>query len=159
MSQISIIGPNAADFGYNSACPATPTALAVNATCTISVSFKPTYAGARVASLVINSNDPNTPALSIPLTGTGGLIPLTITASSPTFNWAPTGLPVVTPIVSGLVGTDTIASLGTITCTSTFKAGGLPGTYPTSCSGATSADYSFTYVAGTATVVPTKQPR
>ena len=155
MSQISIIGPNAADFGYNSACPATPTALAVNATCTISVSFRPTYAGARVASLVINSNDPNTPALSIPLTGTGGLIPLTITASSPTFNWAPTGLPVVTPIVSGLVGTDTIASLGTITCTSTFKAGGLPGTYPTSCSGATSVDYSFTYVAGTATVVPT----
>src|SRR5260370_33879496 len=111
MSQSTITGGNAADFAFTSTCPLTPTALIVNAACAINVTFKPTYACTRTPNLVINSNDPTTPALSIPLTGTGGLIPLTITASSPTFNWTQTGLPVITPVVTGLVGTDTIASL------------------------------------------------
>ncbi|HEY1987714.1 MAG TPA: choice-of-anchor D domain-containing protein [Terracidiphilus sp.] len=155
MSQIAITGTNAADFALTSTCPKTPTSLAVNATCPINVTFKPTYGGMRMANLVINSNDPTTPALYIPLVGTG-IVPLTITASSPTFNWAPTGLPVITPIVTGLVSPDTLASLGPLACTSAYAPGGLPVTYPTSCSGATNPNnaYSITYVSGTLTVVP-----
>jgi FtsP/CotA-like multicopper oxidase with cupredoxin domain len=153
MSQISITGTNAADFTFTSTCPLTPTALVVNATCTISVKFKPTYAGARVANLVINSNDPTTPALSIPLTGNGGLIPLTITASSTTINWG-AAVPAITPTVSGLAGTDTLASLGAIACSTTYTVTSNAGTYPTTCSGATNNAYAITYVAGKLTVNP-----
>jgi hypothetical protein len=155
MSQISITGTNATDFAFTSTCPLTPTALVVSATCPINVTFKPTYAGARSANLVINSNDPGTPALSIPLTGNGGLIPLTITANSATINWG-AGVPTITSTVSALAGTDTLASLGVFTCSTTYTVTSNAGTYPTKCSGATNPNnaYAITYVAGKLTVNP-----
>jgi hypothetical protein len=69
-------------------------------------------------------------------------------------NWG-AAIPLITPIAVGMVPPDTLASLGPITCTTTFKAGALPGTYPTSCSGANNPAYVYTYVAGKLTVVPT----
>lgn len=151
MSQIGISGTNASDFAFTSACPITPGSLAVNATCNISVTFTPKYAGLRVANLVINSNDPGTPALSIPLTGNGGLIPLTITASGATVNWG-TGVPIITPNVNGLVSPDTTANLGALTCSTTYTATSNAGTYPSSCTGAVNAAYNITYVRGSVIV-------
>jgi hypothetical protein len=52
-----------------------------------------------------------------------------------------------------LTNGDTLASLN-ITCATTFTAGGLPGTYPTSCLATTNPNnaYAITYVGGTLTV-------
>ncbi len=117
------------------------------------MTFKPTYANARTANLVISSNDPTTPVLIIPLTGNGGLIPLTITASSPTVAWG-TGVPLITPIVTGLVAPDTINSLTGLNCTTTYTVISNAGTYPTMCAGAVNSAYSFAYAQGKLTVNP-----
>jgi len=154
MSSIGIIGTNAADFSFTSACPIKPATLVVNSTCSIFVTFKPLYAGPRTATLVINSNDPTTPALSIPLTGNGGQIPLTITAGSATINWG-TAVPVINPVITGLVSPDTVANLGPLTCSTTYTPTSNVGTYPTTCSRAANPAYSITYVAGILTVKQT----
>jgi hypothetical protein len=48
ISSISITGTNAADFGQTNNCPVSRTTLAVNATCSISVTFTPKAGGGRV---------------------------------------------------------------------------------------------------------------
>jgi hypothetical protein len=53
---ISIGGPNAGDFSQTTTCPTNPNTLAAQASCTISVSFKPTAAGARTALITIADN-------------------------------------------------------------------------------------------------------
>jgi Bacterial lectin/MBG domain (YGX type)/Divergent InlB B-repeat domain/Abnormal spindle-like microcephaly-assoc'd, ASPM-SPD-2-Hydin len=78
---------------------------------------------------------------------------LTITASNGTMTYGGT-VPTITPSGSGFVNGDTIASLTTQpTCTTTATSTSLPGTYPSSCSGAVDANYStIKYVPGTVTV-------
>ena len=99
LSAPTVSGGNAADFVITATtCPVTPTPLASAATCTISVAFKPTYPGTRSSWILIPSNDPGNPTPRMTITGTGNTIPLTITASSPTVTWAPTGLPAITAI-------------------------------------------------------------
>jgi hypothetical protein len=129
--------------------------MVAGATCKVTIVLKPGVTGAQSASFTIVSNAPANGTQSVALTGLVP-VPLTITASSPTINWSRTDpLPVITPIATGLVPPDTLASLGPITCTTSYIAGALPGTYPTSCSGANNPAYFYTYVAGTLTVVPT----
>lgn len=154
MSTISITGTNAADFAVTSTCPLTPSTLAVNATCPVNVTFRPTYPGQRVANLVINSNDPGTPALTIPLVGQGGLVSATVTAATLTQAWTGT-VPAITGTATGLLSPDTVASLG-ITCTTTYTATSKAGTYPTSCSAPASAVYNYTFVAGQLIITPIK---
>ena len=80
--------------------------------------------------------------------------PLTITAPSGTYPYGGP-VPAFAPTYATFVGTDTPASLtGTVTCTPTFTTTTAAGTYPTSCSGATSTNYTITYVAGSVTVTP-----
>src|SRR5205085_10116850 len=111
---IAVGGTNPADFVKGtSTCGAT---LAAGVSCTTPVSFRPTAAGARSATLVVTDNAAGSPR-SIPLTGTGATAPAvsipTVTAKSPasgatgvalgsttalpkitaTFNQAVTGLP------------------------------------------------------------------
>jgi FtsP/CotA-like multicopper oxidase with cupredoxin domain len=77
--------------------------------------------------------------------------PLTITASSAAVAFgAP--IPAITSTVTGLVNGDTLASLGTIVCSTTYIQGSPVGSYPTTCSGAVNANYAITYVAGSVTV-------
>jgi hypothetical protein len=79
-------------------------------------------------------------------------VPLTITANNATKAYgAP--LPAFTATYAGFVNGDTAASLtGTLACTTTATPASAVGTYPITCSGQTSTNYTITYVPGTLTV-------
>ena len=104
MSSVGITGANAGDFSISaSTCPLTPSELVPNATCTLSVTFRPTAVGTRSASIVIASNDPLQPSQTVSLTGTGIYLPpqivtpvpsSTLTGASVTFTWKQGSLPV-----------------------------------------------------------------
>jgi hypothetical protein len=107
ITAIAVSGTNAGDFTQTTTCPLSPATLAVNATCTISVTFAPSASGSRSASVTIADNAPNTPQ-TLGLSGTG---------SSPA--------PVVTSTPSSLtfgpqqVGTSSVAQSSTIQNTGT----------------------------------------
>src|SRR5439155_864275 len=70
ITSIGLTGTNPGDFGQTNNCPISPSTLAVNATCTINVTFTPTATGSRSATLTVTdnaSNSPQTPGVS----GTG----------------------------------------------------------------------------------------
>jgi beta-lactam-binding protein with PASTA domain len=87
ISSIAVTGVNLGDFAQTNTCVAT---LAPAATCVITVSFTPTAAGARGASVTVtdNSNNVAGSTQSAALTGTGaavptaGVAPTTLTFSS-----------------------------------------------------------------------------
>ena len=67
---LSITGRDSSDFIiHNDSCSAQT--IAPFGTCMVDVVFSPTSGGSKSASLSIQSNDPNTPTLNIPLSGTG----------------------------------------------------------------------------------------
>ena len=68
ITTVSVTGANAADFVATGTCPGA--ALAINATCSISVTFTPGAVGLRQATLQITDNAADTPQ-SIALSGTG----------------------------------------------------------------------------------------
>jgi MBG domain (YGX type)/Galactose oxidase, central domain len=78
---------------------------------------------------------------------------LTITASSHTVTYGDAA-PTVTPAFAGFVlGQDHTALSTPPTCTTTYTQGSAAGgSYPTSCAGATAANYEISYVAGVVTV-------
>jgi hypothetical protein len=83
ISSISITGTNAGDFARTTTCGTT---LAAAASCTISVTFRPTATGTRTASVSIADNAPGNPH-TVPLTGTGTgvtVTPTTLTFASRT---------------------------------------------------------------------------
>jgi FtsP/CotA-like multicopper oxidase with cupredoxin domain len=130
------------------------TTMVAGATCRVTIVLKPTVGGTQSASFTVVSNAPANGTQSVALTGTVPA-PLTITASSPTVNWG-TGVPTITPIVTGLLPPDTLASLAPISCTTTYTSTSNAGSYPTSCSGATNPNnaYNITYLPGKLTVNP-----
>ena len=82
---IGITGPNAGDFAETSTCPlASSGTLSAGASCTISVTFQPTAAGSRTASVVISDNA-NPPQQTIALSGTGAVASVSLTPASLTF--------------------------------------------------------------------------
>lgn len=70
ISSIAVSGTNASDFAQTNTCPASSATLAVNANCSISVTFTPAATGARTASVTITDNAPGSPH-TVSLTGTG----------------------------------------------------------------------------------------
>ncbi len=73
---------------------------------------------------------------------------LTITASSGSMIQGGT-VPAVTPGYSGFVNGETSSVLSAVpTCSTTATSASAPGDYPTSCSDAAAANYSFNYVPG-----------
>jgi FG-GAP-like repeat/Abnormal spindle-like microcephaly-assoc'd, ASPM-SPD-2-Hydin/Protein of unknown function (DUF1573) len=68
---ITIMGTNSGDFSQTDVCPISPATLAAGSNCKINVTFKPTVAGIRTASLQISDDAPNSPQLVL-LTGVGG---------------------------------------------------------------------------------------
>ena len=80
-----------------------------------------------------------------PLTISVGSVSRTSGAANPAFS----------PTYAGFVNGDTAASLSTLpSCATSATAASPVGTYPITCSGAASANYTFTYVAGTLTIAP-----
>jgi sugar lactone lactonase YvrE len=67
ISSIALSGTNAAAFLRSGTC----TSVAVNATCTLSLTFNPTTAGANSATLTINSNAHQNAEATVALSGTG----------------------------------------------------------------------------------------
>jgi Abnormal spindle-like microcephaly-assoc'd, ASPM-SPD-2-Hydin len=81
ISGYSFTGTNAIDFSQTHTCGTT---LAAGASCTISVSFKPTSAGTRTASLAVADNAPGSPQ-TVALTGTGNGPGATLSPTSLSF--------------------------------------------------------------------------
>jgi hypothetical protein len=80
---VTVAGANAADFVLANGCGPT---LAVGASCAIGVSFLPTGAGTRLASLAISTNDPARPQLVVALSGlstAAAVSPAALSFSSP----------------------------------------------------------------------------
>lgn len=67
ISGITIVGGNPGDFAQTNACPAS---LAANSNCALLITFKPTLAGARSATVSIADNVTGSPQ-TVALTGTG----------------------------------------------------------------------------------------
>lgn len=72
ITSIGISGTNAAEFSQTNNCPISPSTLAVNASCTISVKFSPTTAAAKSAQVDVNDNSGGSSVdQTISLSGTG----------------------------------------------------------------------------------------
>ncbi len=133
LTSISVTGANSSDFVAAPTC-SLPTALSPNATCTISVTFSPSSAGARQASLGTTDNAPGSPQL-VPLSGIGAaplpavsLVPGSLTFASTTQGSTSTAQ------------TITVTSMGpgTLHISSVLLGGANPGDFQISnaCSGA-----------------------
>jgi len=70
INSVSIIGTDAANFTVSSDDCSNKTLQSAES-CMLEIDFLPATTGAKNASLLINSNDPNTPAFTFPLTGPG----------------------------------------------------------------------------------------
>jgi Cep192 domain 4 len=123
ISAIAITGANSSDFSQTNTCPVSPATLAAAASCSISVTFKPTATGNRAAAVTISDDASGSPQ-PVGLVGmgtdysidvaTGGSASATVTAGQ-TANYALQ----VTP-VSGFNGTVTLSCTGApseATCT------------------------------------------
>jgi hypothetical protein len=108
----SVSGANASDFAVTTPCAGT---LQPQASCTAVVSFLPSAAGARTATLTITSSDPHGPTI-IPLSGSGtgvalgGSFVLTVgsgqtSASATVASGSPAVFPLTLTPVNGFTGT------------------------------------------------------
>ena len=106
ITRIAITGSNAADFAQTHTCGSS---LAVGASCTFRVTFKPTASGTRSAALSVTDNAAGSPQ-PVPLTGIGTMAKL-----------SPTGLTFgsVTVGTTSAAKTVTLTNVGTTTLTIT----------------------------------------
>ncbi|MEW6417183.1 MAG: choice-of-anchor D domain-containing protein [Nitrospirota bacterium] len=74
-ANLNITGLTNPSEGFSISASDCPGTLIPLATCTITIVFAPTSAGFKQSSFVINSNDPDTPAYTVFLSGTGSVIP------------------------------------------------------------------------------------
>ncbi|TMC29292.1 MAG: choice-of-anchor D domain-containing protein, partial [Chloroflexi bacterium] len=81
ITSVGLTGANPGDFTQANDCPAS---LAANATCTITVAFRPTATGSRSASVAITDNAVGSPH-NVTLTGTGTASSVTLTPASLAF--------------------------------------------------------------------------
>src|SRR5207253_14001 len=70
ISSIGITGTNSGDFAQTNTCPISPNTLAASGTCTINLTFTPTAAWSRTASVSVNDNAAGSPQ-TVALSGTG----------------------------------------------------------------------------------------
>ncbi|MCL4476730.1 MAG: carboxypeptidase regulatory-like domain-containing protein [Nitrospirae bacterium] len=135
---LSITGANPAEFSKTSDNCSGQT-LAPSSNCTVQIVFSPTTSGAKSANLSIPSNDPDTPTLSVLLTGTGVTQTYSISGTVSTPAGGTPGSPIagVTMALSGTsTGTTTTDANGNYTF-----AGLSNGSYTITPS---KAGYSFT---------------
>ncbi len=70
ISSIAVTGTNASDFAQTNNCPTSPATVAIGASCTINVTFKPGASGSSSASITLTDNSTDSPQ-SVALSGTG----------------------------------------------------------------------------------------
>ena len=126
ITSIAFTGTNAADFARTTTCGAT---LGAGASCTISVTFRPTATGSRTANLSVSDNAPGSPH-TIPLTGTGTAV--TVSPTSLTFTSQAVG-------TTSAARTVTLTNSGTTTLTAVSV----------SITGTNLGDYAQTNTCGT----------
>jgi hypothetical protein len=136
----------------------TASSLTTKPTCTTQQMASSPVANAFYSTKCIGAVDSN---YSItPVTGSVTVIAalLTITAFSGSAPYGST--PTVAPLYAGFKAGDTASSLTPApTCTSTAtNTSPVGGSYTSSCSGASDANYAFTYVSGVTTVTPLPVP-
>src|SRR5208337_4198403 len=78
IASVAVTGTNAGDFAATNNCPLSPTAIAVNGSCTINVTFTPLVANPRSAAITITDNGAGSPQ-SVGLSGTGTPVPSIVT--------------------------------------------------------------------------------
>ncbi len=136
LTSISVTGSNPADFVASPNC-SLPTALSPNATCTVSLVFSPTAAGARQASLAVVDNAPGSPQLAA-LSGVGAAPLPAVTLVPGSLNFATT-----TQGSTSTAQTITLTSVGPapLHISSVLPGGANPGDFQLSnaCSGAYAA--------------------
>lgn len=133
LTSIAITGTNSGDFARTTTCGAT---LAAAASCTISVTFKPTAAGARSASVTITDSAPGSPH-SVSMTGTGTAPAVTLSPTSVAFGTRQlgttsagtavtlknTGTGTLSITSTAITGTNTADFTRTTTCGTSLTAG------------------------------------
>jgi subtilase family serine protease len=121
LSTVTATGTNSTSFTATNNCG---TSLAASASCTLSVTFKPTAAGALTASLSIADNAANSPQ-TVALSGTG--------AGLPAVTLTPTSLAFASTNVSASSAAQTVTlkntGAGTLTLTSIVTAGANPSSF------------------------------
>jgi hypothetical protein len=141
VTKVDVIGTDSADFVLSpgGTCKGTNFNLAPTASCTISVTFKPTTTGARSANLTFTDNASGSPQ-QVPLSGTGTTAELS--PGSVSFGTVAVGL-------TSPVHTVTLKNVGTtaITITSIAVTGSEDGDFPktaTTCGSSLAASASCT---------------
>lgn len=149
-------GTNATSFSQTTTCG---TSLAAAASCTISVTMRPRTSGPLAANLVITSNDPTNPTLSVPLSGIGSAIrvsPTSLTFSSQTVGTVSTSKSVsITNLGGSAISISGIAVTG---ANSADFSGGMTTTCGASLAAASSCTVSVKFspnAAGTRTAAIT----
>jgi hypothetical protein len=118
-SAIAITGTNPGDYSQTNTCG---TSVASNASCTITVTFKPKASGSRPADITLTDNANNSPQ-TVSLSGSGGLPTATLTPKSDNFGSITVGS-TSSAIVSTLTNTSSsyTLSVNSITITGTNAA-------------------------------------
>ena len=120
ITSVAVSGANASDFGEINTCPISPSTLAANASCTISVTFTPSATGARSANVSISDSAGDSPQ-SVPLTGTG-------ITPAPGVTLSPTSVSFGNQMVGATSASQTITLTNTGTAPLTISSIALAGT-------------------------------
>jgi len=131
ITAIAITGTNSADFAQTHTCGSS---LAAGASCTISVTFKPTASGSRSAALSVTDNAAGSPQ-TVPLSGLGttaklsptslsfGTVAIGVTSAAKTVTLTNVGAASLTITAIAITGTNSADFAQTHTCGSSLTAG------------------------------------
>ncbi len=114
ITNVTIVGANKGDFSQNNNCPAS---LGVGDFCTIAVTFTPTAAGARNATVSIADAAPNSPQ-TVALSGTGTQSVVTLSPSSLNFSYQTVGI--TSQPLPVMLTTDGTLNISSIVATAPF---------------------------------------
>ena len=134
----------------------TASSLTTKPTCSTTATSASPVAGSPYASSCAGAVDTNYTITYAPGSVTVNMAPLTITASSASLTYG-SSPPAATAGYSGFKNGDSASSLSPQpTCSTTISGSGppAPGTYGSSCSGASDTNYAISYVGGVFTVKP-----
>lgn len=147
IASISLSGASPGDFGQTNACP---TSLPVNASCSVSVTFKPTATGSRTASLSLADNATGSPQ-TVPLSGTGAA------AGAPKVTVSPALLSFAGTSVGTATASQSLSVTNSGTAALAIASVSMAGTNPGDFTGTTNCGSSLA-VAASCTVTVTFKP-